>query len=85
MAGWPGGERQGLRNTNLGHVLFFQEEDLMDGTLWSLVILVGPIVLGAVIAYLLLVTYRRRNDPAAQAQSDAATDRLYKEEDRRDP
>jgi hypothetical protein len=33
---------------------------------------------------MLLTTYRRRNDPAHQARSDAATDRLYKEEDRRD-
>jgi hypothetical protein len=56
----------------------------MDGALWSLVTVVGPIILGLVIAYMLLVTYRRRNDPAAQARSDAATDRLYKEEDRRD-
>jgi hypothetical protein len=57
----------------------------MDGAFWSLVTIVGPIVLGVVIAYLLIITYRRRNDPAAQARSDAATDRLYKEEDRRDP
>jgi hypothetical protein len=57
----------------------------MDGAIWSLVTIVGPIVLGLMIAYLLIATYRRRNDPAAQARSDAATDRLYKEEDRRDP
>ena len=57
----------------------------MDGAFWSLVTIVGPIVLGVVMAYLLIVTYRRRNDPAAQARSDAATARLYKEEDRRDP
>jgi hypothetical protein len=56
----------------------------MDGALWSLVTVVGPIVLGLVIAYLLVITWRRRNDPAAQARSDAATDRLYKEEDKRD-
>jgi hypothetical protein len=56
----------------------------MDVNLWSLVTIAGPIVLGLVIAYLLIVTYRRRNDPAAQVRSDAATDRLYKEEDRRD-
>ena len=56
----------------------------MDGALWSLVTVVGPIILGLAIAYMLLATYRRRNDPAAQARSDAATDRLYKEEDRRD-
>ena len=56
----------------------------MDGALWSLVTVVGPIVLGSVIAYLLAVTWRRRHDPAAQARSDAATDKLYKEEDKRD-
>ncbi len=56
----------------------------MDGTLWSLVTIIGPIILGLAIAYMLIVTWRRRNDPAAQARSDAATDRLYKEEDRRD-
>jgi len=57
----------------------------MDRTLWSLVTVVGPLILGLVIAYLLFTTYQRRNDPAAQARTDAATDRLYKEEDRRDP
>ena len=57
----------------------------MDGAFWSLVTIVGPIVLGVVIACVLIFTYRRRNDPAAQARSDAAKDRLYKEEDRRDP
>lgn len=56
----------------------------MEGALWFLVTVVGPIVLGLVIGYLLLATYRRRNDPAAQARSDAATDRLYKHEDKRD-
>ena len=57
----------------------------MDGAFWSLVTVIGPIVLGVVIACVLIFTYRRRNDPAAQARTDAATDRLYKEEDRRDP
>ena len=52
--------------------------------LWPLVTVGGPIALGLVIAYLMVVTRRRRQDPAAQAQSDAATDKLYKEEDRRD-
>lgn len=44
----------------------------------------GPIVLGLVIAYLMVVTRRRRQNPAAQARSEAATAKLYKEEDRRD-
>ena len=57
----------------------------MDGAFWSLVTVIGPIVLGVVIACVLIFTYRRRNDPAVQARSDAATDRFYKEEDRRDP
>ena len=52
--------------------------------LWPLVTVGGPIALGVVIAYLMVVTRRRRQDPAAQARSDAATDKLYKEEDRRD-
>lgn len=56
----------------------------MDGALWSLVTVVGPIALGLVIAYLLVTTWRRRNDPAAQARSDRATDQLYKDEDKRD-
>lgn len=56
----------------------------MDGALWSLVTGLGPLLLGLVIGYLMLATYRRRNDPAAQARSDAATDNLYKQEDQRD-
>ena len=56
----------------------------MDGTLWPLVTVIGPLILGLVIGYLLFATYRRRNDPAAQARSDVATDRLYKDEDKRD-
>ena len=52
--------------------------------LWPLVKVGGPIALGLVIAYLMVVTRRRRRDPAAQARGDAATDKLYKEEDRRD-
>ena len=52
--------------------------------LWPLVTVGGPIALGLVIAYLMVVTRRRRQDPAAQARSNAATDKLYKEEDRRD-
>ena len=57
----------------------------MDAFLWSLVTVLGPLLLGLVIGFMLLSTYRRRNDPVAQARSDAATDRLYKEEDKRDP
>jgi hypothetical protein len=34
--------------------------------------------------HMLFKTNRRRNDPLAQARSDAATDRLYKDEDKRD-
>lgn len=57
----------------------------MDGILWSMVTVLGPIILGLVTGYLLFATYRRRNDPTAQARSDAATERLYTQEDRRDP
>ena len=56
----------------------------MDGALWPLVTVIGPLILGLVIGYVLFATYRRRNDPAAQARSDVATDRLYKDEDKRD-
>jgi hypothetical protein len=56
----------------------------MDGALWSLVTIVGPIILALVIGYMLFSTYRRRNDPAAQARTNEATDRLYRDEDRRD-
>ena len=52
--------------------------------LWPLVTVAGPIALGLVIAYLIVVTPRQRQDPAARARSDAATDKLYKQEDRRD-
>ena len=49
--------------------------------LWPLVTIGGPIALGLVIAYLMVVTRRRRLDLAARARSNAATDKLYKEED----
>jgi uncharacterized membrane protein YesL len=56
----------------------------MDGVLWFLVTVLGPLVLGLVIGTMLFRTYRRRNDPVAQARSDAATHQLYKDEDKHD-
>jgi hypothetical protein len=56
----------------------------MDGMLWFLVTVLGPLILGLAIGIMLFRTHRRQNDPVAQAQSDAATDRLYKDEDQRD-
>ena len=56
----------------------------MDGILWAFVTVLGPLVLGLAFGIMLLKTYRRRNDPAAQARSDAATHQLYKDEDKRD-
>ncbi len=49
----------------------------MEGQLWSLTIWLGPIILGAVIAYALL--RRRRLTRSEIAARDRATHRLYDE------
>jgi hypothetical protein len=46
---------------------------------WALLNIIGPLVLLAVIAWALL---RNRRSPRADADSEAATHRLYDEEDR---
>lgn len=43
---------------------------------------VAPVLLGAVIAYALMTTWRRRRDPQAQARTDRATEALYASEER---
>ena len=42
----------------------------------------APFLLGVAIAYLVLTTRRRRQDPAAQNRTDHATEVLYEEEER---
>ena len=46
---------------------------------WSLLIIVGPIVLLAVIAWAML---RNRRSPGADARTEAATHNLYDQEER---
>jgi hypothetical protein len=52
------------------------------GFLTILMNFVAPILLGAVIAYAAWSTWRRRQDPAAQARTGEATKRLYASEER---
>jgi len=53
----------------------------VTGELWWVVGL-GTLALGVVIAYGFLNARRRSHDPVAQRQSEAATDRLYRQEER---
>jgi hypothetical protein len=57
---------------------------VMTGWMWILLTVVGVAALGGAIAYGMIVSQRRRADPRAQARTEAATDRLYKEESRRE-
>ena len=52
------------------------------GFLTILMNFVAPIMLGAVIAYAMWRTWRRRQDPAAQARTNRATEALYASEER---
>jgi hypothetical protein len=52
------------------------------GFLNLLMDVVGPLILGLVIAYALFWTWRRRNDPVAQARTDQATHRAYEAAER---
>ena len=52
------------------------------GFLTILMNFVAPILLGAVIAYAMWWTWRRRQNPAAQARTDRATEALYASEER---
>jgi hypothetical protein len=49
--------------------------------IWMFATVLGPVVLGAVIAYALLA--RRRLSPREKRERDAATRRLYDEESRK--
>jgi cytochrome c-type biogenesis protein CcmH/NrfF len=53
------------------------------GNLWALATLVGPILLGAILLWALLRN-RKRETPEEVARTEAATHRLYEEEDRED-
>jgi hypothetical protein len=54
----------------------------MTGWLWLLMVAGGAALLGAGIAYNLIVTRRRRNDPAAQRRTERATEALYRKEEK---
>ncbi|EQB13277.1 hypothetical protein RLDS_16195 [Sphingobium lactosutens DS20] len=55
----------------------------MDGSLWSLAIVGGPIMLGLVLIFVIVGNKRRRN-PGDVERTEAATADLYKEMDARD-
>jgi hypothetical protein len=50
-------------------------------SIWMFATVLGPVVLGAIIAYALLT--RRRLSPREKRERDAATHRLYDEENRK--
>ena len=56
-----------------------EEEDHMEdtGPLNLLMIVIAPLLLGAMIAYELYFTRRRRRNPRAQKRTDDATRALY--------
>jgi hypothetical protein len=54
----------------------------MPGFLTILMNFVAPILLGAVIAYAMWWTWGRRQNPAAQARTDRATEIVYASEER---
>lgn len=53
------------------------------GNLWGVATILGPILLAAVILWALMRN-RKRETPADVAQTEAATHRLYEQEDRED-
>jgi hypothetical protein len=52
------------------------------GFLTILMNFVAPILLGAVIAYVMWRTWGRRQDPAAEARTNRATEAVYASEER---
>jgi cytochrome c-type biogenesis protein CcmH/NrfF len=54
----------------------------MDETLWTLVDIVGPIILLVLLLWLVLTAWKRRK-PGADARTEQATHELYEEEERR--
>jgi hypothetical protein len=60
-------------------VLVVKETPMFDTQpIWMFATVLGPVVLGAIIAYALLA--RRRLSPREKRERDAATRRLYDEE-----
>ncbi len=53
------------------------------GNLWGIATIVGPLLLGAVILWAILRN-RKRETPQDLARTEAATHRLYEDEDRED-
>lgn len=54
----------------------------MDETLWTLMDIVGPIILLVLLLWLAIFAWRRRN-PRTDARAEHATHDLYEEEERR--
>lgn len=54
----------------------------MGGPEWTLVVIVGPILLG--LALIFAMIRNRRRTPRDEARTEEATHRLYEEESRRD-
>jgi hypothetical protein len=58
-------------------------EDAMDGSIWALVTIGGPILLGIVLIYVMM-SNRRHRTPEELARTEAATRELHRQLDAED-
>ena len=49
----------------------------MDGSIWSLAVIGGPVLLGLVLIFV-IISNKRRKDPRDIARTEQATDDLYR-------
>ncbi|MAN12008.1 MAG: hypothetical protein VX205_07845 [Pseudomonadota bacterium] len=55
----------------------------MDGSIWSLAVIGGPVLLGLVLIFV-IISNKRRKDPRDIARTEQATDELYRKMDAED-
>ncbi|MDV5823575.1 hypothetical protein [Sphingobium naphthae] len=55
----------------------------MDGSIWSLAVIGGPVLLGLVLIFV-IISNKRRKDPRDIARTEQATDDLYRKMDAED-
>ena len=55
----------------------------MDGSIWSLAVIGGPVLLGLVL-FFVIISNKRRKDPRDIARTEQATDELYRKMDAED-
>ena len=55
----------------------------MDGSIWSLAVIGGPVLLGLVLIFV-IISNKRRKDPRDIARTEQATDELYRKRDAED-